>query len=107
MTASIQRYLSTGVLAIWGLVMGYFFFADELGNHLAPAFIPWAILSGIVLLLMAAGLLFLPGENSESCGHDEHDSHVRFHAYEGDSRGHEHHGACDHEHHDAKSCEHD
>jgi uncharacterized repeat protein (TIGR03943 family) len=70
MTAVIQRWVSAAVLAIWGSVLTYFFFTGRVGSYLHPAFHSWTIASGIVMLLMAAGVLFLP--RGEGTCDDDH-----------------------------------
>jgi uncharacterized repeat protein (TIGR03943 family) len=67
MTVSVQRYLSAGVLTIWGVMLAYFFFSGRLGSYLHPAFHFWTGISGVVLVLLAAGLLFLPGGSDHCC----------------------------------------
>jgi uncharacterized repeat protein (TIGR03943 family) len=68
MTPAIRRYVSAGVLTIWGVLLVYLFAADQLEKYLHPVFRPWTLISGLVLLLMAAGTIFLPQEDS-----DDHD----------------------------------
>lgn len=67
MTVCIQRYLSVTVLMVWGVVMTYFYFSGRLASYLHPAFHIWTVASGIVLVLMAAGLLFLPQAAEDTC----------------------------------------
>ena len=67
MTVSVQRYLSAGVLTIWGVMLAYFFFSGRLGSYLHPSFHFWTGISGVVLMLLAAGLLFLPGGSADCC----------------------------------------
>lgn len=59
MTAAIQRWISAGVLAIWGTVLIYFYLSERVKHYLNPAFIPWMIICGFVLVLMAIGLIVL------------------------------------------------
>ena len=76
MSVSLRRYLSAGVLTIWGVMLGYFFFSGRLASYLHPSFHLWTAISGVVLILLAAALLFLPEqshEDCESCGDHEHD----------------------------------
>lgn len=63
MTVSVQRYLSAGVLTIWGVILVYFFTSGRIASYLHPSFHVWTGMSGIVLVLLAAGLLFLPAGN--------------------------------------------
>jgi len=60
MTAALQRYLSTGVLTIWGVTFLYMFHSGRVVNTLHPTFRIGLVLAGVALLLMAAGMLFLP-----------------------------------------------
>lgn len=61
---AMRRFLSTGVLTVWGAVLVFFHLAGQLEKYLHPAFRPWVVASGVVLLLMAAGTLLLPREDS-------------------------------------------
>ena len=70
MTALLQRYLSAGVLTVWGIVLAYFYFTGRVGSYLHPAFHLWTAVSGVVLLIMALGLLVLPQEDHACCDHD-------------------------------------
>jgi uncharacterized repeat protein (TIGR03943 family) len=67
MTGSLQRFSSAGVLAIWGLVLGYFVVSGRLASYLHPSFHVWTAASAVVLLLLAAGLFFLPEESHHEC----------------------------------------
>ena len=60
MMATVQRYVWAGVLMVWGVVLSYFYFSGRVGSYLHPAFHIWTAASGIALVLMAAGMLFLP-----------------------------------------------
>ena len=76
MTGSLQRYFSAGVLAIWGTMLGYFVISGRLASYLHPSFHIWTAASAIVLVLLAAGLLFLPEHEDlecESCCDHLHD----------------------------------
>ena len=78
MTESLQRYLSAGVLTIWGVMLAYFYFSGRVASYLHPSFHVWTGISGVILVLLAAGLLFLSdGEDPccEGCDHS-HDSAV-------------------------------
>jgi uncharacterized repeat protein (TIGR03943 family) len=61
MRASAQRYLSAGILTIWGVMLAHFYFSGRLASYLHPSFHVWTGISGVILLLLAVGLLFLPG----------------------------------------------
>jgi uncharacterized repeat protein (TIGR03943 family) len=67
MTVSVQRYLSAGVLTIWGVMLVYFFYSGRVTSYLHPSFHLWTVISGVVLALLAAGLLFLPEGNDDPC----------------------------------------
>jgi uncharacterized repeat protein (TIGR03943 family) len=67
MTVSVQRYLSAGVLMIWGVMLVYFFYSGRVTSYLHPSFHLWTGISGVVLVLLAAGLLFLPRGNDDPC----------------------------------------
>jgi uncharacterized repeat protein (TIGR03943 family) len=120
MTAVIQRWISATVLVTWGAVLTYFCFTGRVASYLHPAFHPWTLASGIVMLLMAAGVLFLPRREEESphdpahgwkvlgeddhscCGHD-HSPHAQGEACCGHDHHHEHAaGCCGHDHDDRK-----
>jgi uncharacterized repeat protein (TIGR03943 family) len=76
MTGSLQRYVSAGVLIIWGLVLGYFVISGRLASYLHPSFHIWTAGSAVVLVLLAAGLLFLPehgDHEGEACCDHVHD----------------------------------
>ena len=76
MTGSLQRYFSAGVLAIWGIMLGYFVISGRLASYLHPSFHIWTAVSAVVLVLLAAGLLFLPEHEDlecESCCDHLHD----------------------------------
>jgi uncharacterized repeat protein (TIGR03943 family) len=67
MTAAVQRYLSAGVLTIWGVMLAHFYLSGRVASYLHPSFHLWTGISGVVLLLLAAGLLFLPGGDDSCC----------------------------------------
>jgi len=60
MMAGLQRYVSAGILTVWGVLLAYFCFSGRVGSYLHPSFHIWTAASGIALILMAAGVLFLP-----------------------------------------------
>jgi uncharacterized repeat protein (TIGR03943 family) len=66
MTVFVQRYLSAGVLTIWGVMLTYFFYSGRIASYLHPSFHVWTGISGVVLVVLAAGLLFLPTHDEES-----------------------------------------
>ena len=67
MTGSLQRNFSAGVLAIWGIMLGYFVISGRLASYLHPSFHFWTAASAVVLVLLAAGLLFLPEQGHHEC----------------------------------------
>ncbi|HEY5706416.1 MAG TPA: TIGR03943 family protein [Terrimicrobiaceae bacterium] len=68
MSASLQRYLSAGVLTIWGVVLAHFYISGRLASYLHPSFHALTGISGVVLLLLAVGVLFLPAEDEQCSG---------------------------------------
>jgi uncharacterized repeat protein (TIGR03943 family) len=67
MTASVQRYLSAGVLTVWGVMLAYFYLSGRVASYLHPSFHGLTGISGVILLLLAVGLLFLPGVDDPCC----------------------------------------
>jgi uncharacterized repeat protein (TIGR03943 family) len=81
MTGSLQRFFSAGVLTIWGITLGYFVISGRLTSYLHPSFHVWTAMSAVVLMLLAAGLLFLPEQSHhdcESCCDHTHDQRRPF-----------------------------
>ncbi len=72
MTESVQRYLSAGVLTIWGVMLAYFYFSGRVASYLHPSFHVWTGISGVILVLLAAGLLFLPEGEDHCCEGSDH-----------------------------------
>ena len=69
---SISTFLRSGVLMVWGIVLSYFYFSDRVNNYLHPSFHIWTGVSGIVFILIAAGLIFLPGTQGDDCCDEGH-----------------------------------
>ena len=67
MTETVQRYLSAGVITIWGVMLAYFYLSGRVASYLHPSFHVLTGISGIILLLLAVGLLFLPGVHEPCC----------------------------------------
>lgn len=66
MRTVFQRFVPAGVLMVWGVILAFFYFSGRVKDYLHPSFHLWTVLSGFVLVFMAAGMLFLPGaEKSE------------------------------------------
>jgi putative membrane protein len=61
MSATLHRFLCAGVLLVWGGVLVIFCFSGKVGSYLHPSFHVWTEVSGIVLVLMAIGMVVLPG----------------------------------------------
>jgi uncharacterized repeat protein (TIGR03943 family) len=61
-----QRYLSAGILTIWGAMLAHFYSSGRLASYLHPSFHVGTGISGVILFLLAAGLLFLP-DRHDSC----------------------------------------
>jgi len=67
MSASFDRYLSTAVLTVWGGILAYFVLSGRLESYLHPSFHLLTALSAVILLLLAGGLVFLPGTEELCC----------------------------------------
>jgi uncharacterized repeat protein (TIGR03943 family) len=59
--AGVPRLVVSGALAAWGGVLVVFCAGGRIDSYLHPAFHPWALAAGIVLLLLAAGVALLRG----------------------------------------------
>ena len=55
---------------IWGVLLTYFFVSGRVGSYLHPSFHLWMLVCGIVLMLMAVGILLLPDVNPVLCVDD-------------------------------------
>ncbi len=60
MNESVRRYFHAGALAVWGAVAMGFYFSGRIASYLHPSFHGWTLFSGIILLLLAAGIIFFP-----------------------------------------------
>ena len=69
---SVSTFLRSGVLMVWGIVLSYFYFSDRINNYLHPSFHIWTGISGIVFILIAFGLVFLPGTQGDDCCDHDH-----------------------------------
>ncbi len=69
---TVSTFLRSGVLMVWGIVLSYFYFSDRVNNYLHPSFHIWTGVSGIVFILIAAGLIFLPGTQGDDCCDEGH-----------------------------------
>ena len=72
MTAVVQRYLSAGVLTIWGVMLAHFYFSGRVASYLHPSFHVWTGISGVILVLLAASLLLLPKVEDSCCEGCDH-----------------------------------
>ena len=77
MSASFDRYLSTAVLTIWGGMLAYFVLSGRVASYLHPSFHPLTAISAVILLLLAVGLLSLPGQDDLCCDPGCEHSHGR------------------------------
>jgi len=71
MNPILSRFLASGVLLIWGVVLVFFYASGRIASYLHPTFHIYTLLSGVVLLLVALVLLFtFPAEHACGCsGH--------------------------------------
>jgi len=63
----LQRYLSSGVLMIWGMTLTYFYFSGRVASYLTPAFQTGAMIAGIVMILLAFGRCFVVRDTDACC----------------------------------------
>lgn len=70
MTATVQRFLYAGVLMIWGVLLGYFYYSGRVKDYLHPSFHIWMVASAFALMIMAVGLLLLP-QAADACPEGE------------------------------------
>lgn len=57
MNAIVARFLSSGILLVWGVVLVSFQITGRLDSYLHPAFHVFTTVSGVVLVLLACALL--------------------------------------------------
>jgi len=60
MKSFLHRFLSAGVLAVWGGIILTFFFTGRIRAYLHPTFQPFALVAGIVLICMAVLVVLSP-----------------------------------------------
>ena len=77
MSASFDRYLSVAVLTVWGGMLSYFVLSGRLASYLHPSFHLLTALSAVILLLLAGGLLFVPGVEELCCEPNCEHAHSR------------------------------
>lgn len=70
MTETVRKWLAAAVLTVWGATLAYVYFSGRVLSYLHPNFQLWTGVSGVVLLLMAGGILFLPAAEHHHCGDD-------------------------------------
>ncbi|HWL50883.1 MAG TPA: TIGR03943 family protein [Chthoniobacteraceae bacterium] len=72
MTKTLDRWLPSLTLTLWGSVLLYFFYSGRLSAFLHPSFRPGVMIAGVVLLILAAAVA-IGGSAScceeEACGH--------------------------------------
>ncbi len=66
MTSLLHRFLTAGVLIVWGTVLGAFYFTGRITAYLHPNFQPFTLAAGIVLVVLAL-LVFLAPDLEASC----------------------------------------
>jgi uncharacterized repeat protein (TIGR03943 family) len=66
-SAAFERYVKAGILAVWGSVALAFVATGRIHSYLHPGFHTWTAAAGVVLVLMAAGLLAFPGGGCGAC----------------------------------------
>lgn len=57
MNAVTSRFAASGILAVWGIVLGHFYVSGRIASYLHPSFQVYTALSGLALLLLALALL--------------------------------------------------
>lgn len=67
MTLTFPRFVTSGVLAVWGAVLTYFYVSGRIDKYLHPSFHLWTLISGLVLLAMAVAVLWIPDAGDEIC----------------------------------------
>ncbi len=60
MNQLVHRFLSAGILMVWGSVMGIMYFTGRIDNYLAPSFRIYVAIAAGVLVLLAVVMLFMP-----------------------------------------------
>ncbi len=67
MILALQRYVFAGILTIWGILLVFFCLSGRVGSYLHPTFHPWVLGAGVLLLLMAGGLLIFAEAGEDCC----------------------------------------
>lgn len=68
-----SKWLPCATLAAWSAILLYFYFSGHIKALLVPTFRPFTLIAGLLLLLLAVCMAFLP-VNLESCAEDEIES---------------------------------
>jgi uncharacterized repeat protein (TIGR03943 family) len=68
MNPILSRFLASGVLLIWGVVLIFFYASGTIASYLHPTFHIYTLLSGSVLVLLALVLLFTFPSEHHACG---------------------------------------
>ena len=70
MNATLRRYLTSGILLIWGVTFCVLYFSGKAGKILQASFAFFALIAGVALILMAVARLFASQKvESADCGH--------------------------------------
>lgn len=67
MTSNLRRYLSAGILLVWGVTFCVLYFSGKAGKILLASFANFSLIAGVVLVLMAVGRL-LASKKVEAAG---------------------------------------
>jgi uncharacterized repeat protein (TIGR03943 family) len=66
-----SRFVSAGVLVIWGVVLGYFCISGRIASYLHPAFHVFTAISAAILVLLAIGLLLTRPSGNPDCAEEK------------------------------------
>jgi hypothetical protein len=96
----LEQLLTIFVCGGFGVVAVLMYYKNRLDNLLAPEFHLWALLGGVVLLLLAAvrGVALWVEAGKLGHAHEHHHEH---------NHHHEHGPECDHDHEHGPECKHD
>ncbi|MDD5199557.1 MAG: TIGR03943 family protein [Terrimicrobiaceae bacterium] len=67
MTSILHRFLSSGILAVWGTVLCTFYFTGRISAYLHPTFQPFALAAGCALVVLAFLVLIAPDLEASHC----------------------------------------
>jgi len=65
-----SRWLPCATLGAWSAILLFFYFSGRVKDLLHPAFRPYTLIAGLVMLLLAACFVFFP-MNLDACADDE------------------------------------